>query len=252
MKEVMQDCLNGMFWDVGTLSFDIPYIGDSKKAVFIYQQNRAAITWNAMSTLENNPTTLPQTVTILNGYTVGGLDQYEMMQVVNYGKAGKELVRLIRADEFELSEACASHLHNFAGKEDALVWGSFRTGDVGIQGCQYTPPDANNLPELAAKGFKFLETQIKDPKERAIAVFLFMSRSQFFYDANKRTASIMMNGCLMRDGYYPITVMNRDAEEFHEKLGQFYETGDANDMMKFFQKQVSTMYPPKEKLPKVE
>ena len=28
MKEVMQDCLNGMFWDVGTLSFDIPYIGD--------------------------------------------------------------------------------------------------------------------------------------------------------------------------------------------------------------------------------
>ena len=56
----------------------------------------------------------------------------------------------------------------------------------------------------------------------------------------------------MRDGYYPITVMNRDAEEFHEKLGQFYETGDANDMMKFFQKQVSTMYPPKEKLPKVE
>ena len=147
----MQDCLNGMFWDVGTLSFDIPYIGDSKKAVFIYQQNRAAITWNAMSTLENNPTTLPQTITILNGYTVGGLDQYEMMQVVNYGKAGKELVRLIRADEFELSEACASHLHNFAGKEDALVWGSFRTGDVGIQGCQYTPPDANNLPELAAK-----------------------------------------------------------------------------------------------------
>ena len=62
----------------------------------------------------------------------------------------------------------------------------------------------------------------------------------------------MMNGCLMRDGYYPITVMKRDAEEFHEKLGQFYETGDANDMMKVFQKQVSTMYPPKEKLPKVE
>ena len=111
---------------------------------------------------------------------VSAPNHYEMMQVVNYGKAGKELVRLIRADEFELSEACASHLHNFAGKEDALVWGSFR--DVGIQGSQYTPPDANNLPELAAKGFEFLETQIEDPKKRAIAVFLFMSRSQFFYD----------------------------------------------------------------------
>lgn len=252
MNEEMKNRLNGMFWDIGSISFDIPYIGNSKKAVFIYQQNRAAITWNAMSTLEHNPTTLPQTVTILNGYTVGGLDQYEMMQVVNYGKAGKELVRLIRADEFELTQECASHLHNFAGKEDALVWGCFRTGDVGIQSCQYTSPDADKLPEIALNGFEYLEKNIKDPKERAIAVFLFMSRNQFFYDANKRTASIMMNGCLMRDGYFPITVMSRDAEEFHEKLGQFYESGDANTMMKFFQKQVSTMYPPKDKLPKVD
>lgn len=46
--------------------------------------------------------------------------------------------------------------------------------------------------------------------------------------------------------------MNRDAEEFHQKLGQFYETGDASAMMKFFQQQVSTMYLPKEKRPKVE
>ena len=182
-----------------------------------------------MSTLENNPTTLPQTVTILNGYTVGGLDQYDMMQVVNYGKAGKELVRLIRADEFALTQECASHLHNLAGKEDALVWGCFRTGDVGI----HTPPDADQLPDIALKGFEFLEKVIQDPKERAIALFLFMARNQFFFDANKRTASIMMNGALMRDGYFPITVMNRDAEEFHEKLGLFYESGDANAMMRF-------------------
>ena len=216
-----------MFWDVGSVTFDIPYIGDSKKAVFIYLQNRAEITWNAMSTLENNPTTLPQTETILNGYTVGGLDQYEMMQVVNYGKAGKELVRLIRADEFELTEACASHLHNFVGKEDALVWGSFRTKNVSIRGCQYTPPNADRLPTLAAKGFEYLETQIKDPKERAIAVFLFMSRSQFFFDANKRTASVMMNGCLMRDGYFPITVMNRDAAQNQEKGTTFLPKWDS-------------------------
>lgn len=241
---------DGMYWDVGALSFDIPYIGDSKKAVFIYQQNRAAITWNALSTLERNPATYTQTVTILNGVGVGGLDPYDRMQVDNYGKAGKELLRLIRADEFELSEACASHLHQWVGKEDALVWGRFRTGDVGIEDSRYTPPDANGLSEIAAKGFHYLETRIKDPKERAIAVFLFMSRNQFFYDANKRTASLMMNGSLMRDGYFPITVMSRDADEFHQKLGVFYETGNADAMMMFFRKQVGTMYPPKEKLPK--
>lgn len=36
---------------------------------------------------------------------------------------------------------------------------------------------------------------------------------------------------------------------FHEKLSRFYETGDANDMMAFFQKETGAMYPPKEKLP---
>lgn len=240
----MKDSLAGMFWDVGSVPFDIPFIGDNKKAVFIYLQNRAVITWNVLSTLESNPTTLPQTETILNGFTVGGLCLHEMMQVVNYGQAGKELVRLIRADEFELTERCASHLHGFVGKEDAVVWGRFRTGNVSIRGGQYTPPDADRLPDLAAKGFEYLETQIKDPKERAIALFLFMSRSQFFFDANKRTASVMMNGCLMRDGYFPITVMSRDAAEFHVRLRSFYDTGDANDMMQFFQKQTSTMYPP--------
>ena len=115
----------------------------------------------------------------------------------------------------------------------------------------HTPPDADQLPDIALKGFEFLEKVIQDPKERAIALFLFMARNQFFFDANKRTATIMMNGALMRDGYFPITVMNRDAGEFHEKLGLFYESGDANAMMRFFQKQVSTMYPAKEKLPKV-
>lgn len=251
-QEALKAGLNGMFWDVGALAFDIPSIGDSGKAVFIYQQNRAAITWHALSTLERNPATLSQTAAILDGCAVGALDSGEVLQVANYGKAGRELMRLILNDDFELTAECASHLHGFVGEEDALIWGSFRTGNVGLQGCRYAPPDAGSLPEIAAKGFEFLETQIRDPKERAFALFLFMCRNQFFYDANKRTASVMMNGALMREGFHPIAVKNQDADEFHEKLGRFYETGDANAMMRFFQKQVTTMYPPKEKLPKVE
>ena len=62
-----------------------------------------------MSALENNPATLPQTVKILNGDTVSGLNQYAIMQVINYDQAGKALVRLIRADEFALTQECASH-----------------------------------------------------------------------------------------------------------------------------------------------
>ena len=76
-----------------------------------------------------------------------------------------------------------------------------------------------------------------------MALFLFMSRSQFFCDANLRTSSLMMNGCLMQNGYWPITVFNRDSEEFHEKLGRFYETGNANEMMDFFARMMVDIYP---------
>ena len=127
--------------------------------------------------------------------------------------------------------------------------GSFRTGDVRIRGVGFIPSQAAYLQEIATKGFTYLKTQVKDPQERAVASFLFMARNQFFFNANKRTASLMMNGALMQEGFFPITVPSQVAKLFHEKLSRFYETGDANDMMAFFQKETGAMYPPKEKLP---
>ena len=69
-----------------------------------------------------------------------------------------------------------------------------------------------------------------------------MARNQPFYDANERTASLMMNGSLMVNGYFPITVLNQNSEEFHRELGLFYESGNANDMFRFFQKTIQELY----------
>ncbi len=57
----------------------------------------------------------------------------------------------------------------------------------------------------------------------------------------------MMNGCLMKDGYFPITVLNREAELFHKELGKFYETGDANGMFKFFENNLKELYTPQQR-----
>ncbi len=46
----------------------------------------------------------------------------------------------------------------------------------------------------------------------------------------------------MKNGYWPIMILNKDSEKFHELLGQFYETGNANNMMKFFSHSVEKMY----------
>lgn len=240
---MQNDFLSGMFWDLGEFDFLIPRFDATEKAVFVFKKNLAEITWNCMRTLENNPSTLPQTQTILKGQSVSGLSIDDLLQVKNYGDGAKELVRLLLAGEFALTEQCACSIHRFVGFKDALEWGVFRNLDIGIHDVDYRPPSSDLLHAIADQGFEFLQTQVADPKERAVALFLFMSRSQFFFDANKRTASLMMNGCLMQNGYWPITVLNRDSEEFHEKLGRFYETGNANEMMDFFARIVKDIYP---------
>lgn len=238
----MKEALNGIYWNKGSFDFNIPFIADSKKTTMIFKKNLASITWNCMSTLEKNPTTLPQTQTILKGQSVSGVSIFDLMQVKNYGDGAKELVRQLEMGEFSISLESACALHQFVGKEDALEWGVLRNMTVAIDGVEYSPPQAEKLQAIASKGFAYLETEIEDPRERAIGLFLFMSRNQFFFDANKRTASLMMNGCLMQHGYWPITILNRDSEVFHERLGLFYETGDATSMMEFFEQSVQKLY----------
>ena len=236
------ETLNGMHWSIGAFDFDIPFIGDTEKATYIFNQNLVDITWNCMRTLEQNQSTLPQTRTILNGKSVDGLDVNDLLQVKNYGDGARELVRLLRAGEFGVNIGRACALHRFVGFKDALEWGTLRILNTGIHVVEYVPPSFEKLPSLAEKGFEFLTSEVKDPKEQAVAVFLFMARTQFFFDANKRTASLMMNGCLMLNGYWPITVLNQESVEFHQKLGQFYESGNADEMMAFFEKTVKKLY----------
>lgn len=143
-----------------------------------------------------------------------------------------QLTKVLSEFGVDIKSACA--LHRFVGYKDALEWGTLRNLNTGIHDVEYVPPSYEELPMLAKNGFEFLNTEVKDSKEQAIAVFLFMARTQFFFDVNKRTASLKMNGCLMLNGYWPITVLNQESVEFHRRLGQFHETGDANEMMAFF------------------
>ncbi len=238
----MKKHLDGMYWTHESVDLAIPFFGNPERCVAVFNQNLAAITWNCMSTLEDNPATLPQTETILEGQTVGGLSFHELLQIKNYGDAAKVLGDLIRKNQFALDKKTACFLHKYTGKEDALTWGEFRSGFVAVQGIKREPPCYEQLDSLANEGFAFLNQEISNPKERAIAVFLFMARSQFFYDANKRNASLMMNGVLMSHGYLPITFLNRNSEVFHAKLKEFYETGNADPLFSFFSDLVRGIY----------
>lgn len=86
-----------------------------------------------------------------------------------------------------------------------------------------------------ARAEKLLEAQsfIENSIERGIATFLSCAKNQFFWEGNKRTGRLIMNGILLSAGQDIITVPAECREEFHTKMIDFYDSNDASSMFSF-------------------
>ena len=76
----------------------------------------------------------------------------------------------------------------------------------------------------------------KNPLEKSIVLFLFSAFNQFFFDANKRVARLMMNGILMSNGFDAIMIPAKDKNEFNLEMLKFYNTNNADSIMRFMLK----------------
>lgn len=182
--------------------------------------------------LEGNPFTIPEVITLLEGITVGGRHVADAEQVLNTAKAWKMLLDHVKDGFFDLSAKTATSLQGVGLREEALKWGAFRTGGVRVAGTDMRVPFAATLPEQYENGRAYLET-IEPPHARAIAAFLFVARNQFFWDGNKRTGRLLMNGVLLSNGYDAINVPFARREEFNAVMIDFYDTLDAKTAIPF-------------------
>lgn len=233
----------GFEWDRSAIPRNVP-VHDVKRACIRLQSMLAQYVFDA-SYLEGNPFTYPQVKTILDGITVGGHKLSDEDQVRNLAESTKELLKLVKTDAFRLDKKTFTALQAIVAKEETLEWGHFRgegqeqhfTPHVGL-GLQedYVPPatlpGAPNLNAIFNKGIAALAA-VPDPLERGMAFFLFGALRQFFFDGNKRTSRMMMNGILMSHGIDAISIPASRAQEFNEKMVDFYVNRNATAMMAF-------------------
>ena len=182
--------------------------------------------------LEGIHFTLPEIQTLLEGITVGGHKLSDQQIATNQGDAWRYLFGLISHRRFAVTPQVACDIHAIAGKEEALEWGAFRPGMVSIAGTEYMPP----APDVLASRYDELVASLdtySDIYDRAIHVFLFMARNQFFFDVNKRMGRFMMNGVLLDAGYPAINLSVKRKLEFNTKMLDFYISGDEADMNLF-------------------
>lgn len=198
----------------------------------LYRFDRVLVTniSETLKTFERINVTLGETRQILDGYTPYKMRTRDMRIVENYGKAVNVMLDIVDKGIFAFNKETTCLLHKYAAHDSVKTPGTFRNFQVMIESSIYVPPKHIFLNDIFTRGADFIDT-LESPVERAYAAFLFLSRSQFFADCNKRTASLVMNGMLLNAGYPPLTLSGVNI--LHE-MAEFYETADAANMINIF------------------
>ena len=208
----------------------------AKKDIIDYVFNTSALEGNAMS--------YPEVEILLDGITVGGHKLSDEQMILNQNNSVNLLFNLIKNEKFDLSKDILCLLHNEVAFKEALKWGEFRDNNVRIGGTEYLPANYKQLDLIYEKNLEFLD-EIKQPIIKALSCFLLNAKNQYFYDGNKRTARLMMNGILLNNGYSLLNIKAKDKLEFNKMMIEYYDNDNllkaVSYLLNYYQKQINEL-----------
>lgn len=178
--------------------------------------------------MENRAVTFPQTKTILEGVNVPNVHLDDIQAILNMRDSWKFLFNTVSAP-LNLDYICK--LNEYIARNEALEWGTLRTGSVGISGTDYIPPIPDKEKVIAElESILNADTTATD---KALSVFTWGARSQLFWDGNKRTSLVAANKILISTGAGMLTIKEDNMQQFNELLVDYYNTGDAAKLKAF-------------------
>lgn len=179
--------------------------------------------------MENRAVTLDQTQSILNGINIPNVQLDDIQAILNMRDAWKYLLQTV---EEKITFTYWCKLNEYIARNEALEWGKLRTGSVGISGTDYIPP----IPEKE-KVIAGLEDIVSDKDmtatEKALEVFVWGTRGQYFWDGNKRTSLMLANKILISTGAGIMTIADKYMEQFNVLLLEYYNTGKSSELKRF-------------------
>jgi len=162
-------------------------------------------TYNS-NAIEGNTLTLKETKVALEGITIGGKTMREHFEAINHREAIYFVEGLVQKRE-PLTEWQIKSIHQLILKNiDDKNAGVYRNSNVIISGARHTPPDHIHLISDMNDLVKWYNVEAKKlhPIERAARVHVDFVKIHPFIDGNGRTARLLMNLELMKDGFPPV------------------------------------------------
>ena len=179
-------------------------------------------TYNSNS-IEGNTMSLRETQMVLQeGITVKGKSLREHFETHNHDKAIDYLYSVIN-EEYTLRSIDILSLHGLVLRSiEEDFAGRIRNGGVRITGANFTPPNANKVPDLLDELIEFINTNPLNLNDIELATIFHHKLVWIhpFFDGNGRTVRLSMNLLLMRCGFPPAIILKNDRKKYYEALNQ--------------------------------
>lgn len=176
--------------------------------------------------LEGIAVTFAQTIDILNDINVDKIKPSEIGKVCCLRDAWNYIIDNINKD---INLAYIEELHTFITKTELSYRdiGVIRTEDVLISGTSWRPEIP--IPEKLHKELLNM-LKIENCTDRALTIMLWIMRTQFFKDGNKRVATLIANKILIENGCGIFSVPVELDGTFKSMLVLYYETNNMNEL----------------------
>ena len=204
----------------------------------IKEQMEIEYIYNSTS-IEGNTLSLNETRLILEeGITISGKSLREHLDVINQKEA------IIWIEEFvkkktEIGESDIIELHRLTLKGISNYWaGRYKISQNRILGSKLkTTPPYKIHSEMSNLAYSIGNNKEFNTIELAAYAHHELVRIHPFVDGNGRTARLLMNMILMRKGYPPIVIINKERKKYYDSLEKAH-FGDLEEFFNFIAKAV--------------
>lgn len=186
------------------------------------EQLTVEYTYNS-NAIEGNTLTLRETrLVVEEGITIGSKSVSEILETKNHPEAIKFIESLADARS-DVTEEAVLRLHGVIMRGVVEDAGSYRSTGVRITGASFMPPSS---AEVRFQMNQLLDWSRKNVDERTPTEVAAIFHHRFvqihpFTEGNGRTARLLMNALLMKNGYPFITIIsNAERSEYIKALGE--------------------------------
>jgi len=203
--------------------------------------------------IEGNTLTLRETrLVLLEGITVRNKSLTEYLETINHRDA-IEFVEELAKSKHKISERNIREIHSLVLKEiDTEYAGKYRDMNVRIAGSTHHPPESIKVKELMGKFSKTTLNSKEHPIVQAAIAHYKLVSIHPFVDGNGRTARLLMNLILIKNGYFPAVILKNDRLKYYDVLEKAHK-GKVDDFIFFVARSLErSIYLYFEAIPKIQ